>query len=110
MDVYKFTVTALLAFFGMLFSGLSLAEADLRVAIVSSQIQGSTQLGKTHVEGLGEVSFVGSKNGNQVVVHAQDARGEVIGKAETVIGLMQTPIYVLTSGGLKKITIYWGSN
>ena len=59
---------------------------------------------------MGEVSFVGSKNGNQLVVHAQDANGEVIGKAETVIGLRETPIYVLTSDGLKKITIYWDSN
>ncbi len=110
MVIYKFAVTALLALLVMLFSGLSHADADLRVAIVSSQIQGSTQLGKTHVDGLGEVNFVGSKNGNHVVVHAQDPRGEVIGKAETVVGLSQTPIYVLTSDGLKKITIYWGSD
>jgi hypothetical protein len=102
--------SVLLLLVSLLFTGLALADADLRVAIVSSQIQGSTELGKTHVDGLGEVSFVGSKNGNQVVVHAQDAKGEVIGKAETVIGLMQTPIYVLTSDGLKKITIYWGSD
>ena len=94
----------------LLFTGLAFADADLRVTIVSSQIQGSTELGKTHVDGLGEVSFIGSKNGNQVIVHAQDPDGKVIGKADTVIGLNQTPIYVLTDGGLKKITIYWGSN
>lgn len=101
---------SILLFLSLLFTGLALADTDLRVAIVSSQIQGSTELGKIHVDGLGEVSFIGSKNGNQVVVHAKDPEGEVIGKAETVIGLKQTPIYVLTSDGLTKITIYWGSN
>ena len=94
----------------LLFTGLALADADLRVAIVSNQIQGATNLGKTNVEGAGEVSFIATKYGNQVIVHAQDASGEVIGKAETVIGLKQTPIYVLTSGGLEKVTIYWGSD
>lgn len=93
-----------------MFSGLARADVDIRVSIVSSEIQGSTNLGKTYVEGSGEVNLIASKNGNQVVVHAQDPEGKVIGKAETVIGLNQTPIYVLTSDGLKKITIFWGSD
>ena len=94
----------------LMFSGFAHADADLRVLIDSSQIQGATNLGKTSVEGVGEVSFIASKNGNQVIVYAQDPAGEVIGKAETVIGLKQTPIYVLTSDGLEKVTIYWGTD
>ena len=93
----------------LLFTGLALADIDLRVAIVSSQIQGSTQLGKTHVDGLGEVSFTGSKSGNQLIVHARGPDGTVIGRAETIVGLKETPIYVATDKGLQKITIYWGT-
>ncbi len=109
MVIYKFTVSALLTLLVMLYSGLSHADANLRVAIVSSQIQGSTQLGKTHVDGLGEVSFTGSKNGNQLIVHATGPDGTVNGKAESVIGLGDTPIYVVTPDGLQKVTIFWGA-
>jgi len=56
------------------------------------------------------VGLIARRNGNLLVVHARGPDGKVIGKAETVIGLKDTPIYVLTPGGLKKITIYWGSD
>lgn len=92
----------------MIYSGHGIADTDFRVSIESSQVQGSMNLGKAFVEGLGEISLTASKNGNQLVIHAQDPKGEFIGKAETVIGLEQTPIYVLTADGLKKITIHWG--
>ena len=59
---------------------------------------------------MGEVGLIARRNGNLLVVHARGPDGKVIGKAETVIGLKDTPIYVLTPGGLKKITIYWGSD
>ncbi len=81
---------------------------ELTVPIASSDIHGSTDLGSTHVDGSGEVSFTASKNGMQIVVHASRADGTVIGRAETVVGLTQTPIYVTTDSGLQKITIYWG--
>ena len=59
---------------------------------------------------MGAVSLIARKNGNQLVVHARDPDGKIIGKAETVIGLKDTPIYIATSEGLKKITIYWGAS
>lgn len=90
------------------FGGTALAEGDLRLSIVSSQLDGPTPLGQLHVDGPGEVSFVGQRHGQQVVIHARNPEGEIIGRAETVIGLGQTPIYVLTGGGLEKITIRWG--
>lgn len=86
----------------------TLAANELEVAIVSSDIQGSTELGSTQVDGSGQVSFTASKNGMQVVIHASKADGTVIGKAETVVGLAETPIYVMTDNGLQKVTIYWG--
>lgn len=69
--------------------------------------QGSTV--NAQIQGVGTVNFFARKNGNQIIVHAQDSAGKVIGKAETVAGLKQTPIYISASGGLEKITIYWGT-
>ena len=88
----------------------ALADVELPIQIPSSQIQTSTNLGATLVEGVGAVSLIADRNGNQLVIHAQGPDGKVIGKAETVIGLKQTPIYVSTPSGLSKITIYWDSD
>ena len=84
------------------------ADSNFSVSLSSEQIKISSDLGKIEVEGVGEVGLIARRNGNQLVVHAQGPDGKIIGKAETVIGLKDTPIYVLTPGGLKKITIYWG--
>ena len=86
------------------------ADSNLYVSLSSDQVKVSSDLGKIAIEGVGEVGLVARRSGNQLVVHAQDPDGKIIGKAETVVGLKETPIYVLTSDGLKKITIYWGSN
>lgn len=85
------------------------ADSDLYVSLLSEQIENSFDLGNIEVEGVGEVNLIAHKNGNQLIIHARGPDGKVIGKAETVVGLKETPIYVLTSEGLKKITIYWGA-
>ncbi len=105
-----FSKQALPALLLIAFSTLGQADADLWVSMESSQIEGSTDIGTAFVEGPGEISLVASKNGNRLVVHARDSAGVVIGKAETVVGVGQTPIYVMTSDGLEKIMIYWGAN
>ena len=46
-------------------------------------------------------------SGNQAVIHAQNFDSKIKGKAETVIGLKETPIFVLTPNGLKKIIVHW---
>ncbi len=84
------------------------ADTDFHVSLLSEQIQNSSDLGNIEVDGVGAVNLVAHKTGNQLIVHAQDPDGKVIGKAETVIGLKDTPIYVMTSEGLEKITIFWG--
>ena len=85
------------------------ATPDLFVSFLSAEISSATDLGVVEVNGVGTVKLIASKNGNQLTVHAQDPNGEVIGKAESIVGLNDTPIYVVTSSGLQKITIYWGS-
>jgi len=88
----------------------SYAESKLSVSILSEQVEAATGLGKVEVDGVGAVNLVAQKIGSQLIVHAQGPDGTVIGKAESVIGLRDTPIYVMTPDGLEKITILWGSN
>ena len=84
------------------------ADSELFVSLPSTQINHSTELGVSTVEGIGDVKLVAHKNGNQLIVHAQDSEGRTIGKAETIAGLKETPLYVTTPQGLQKIIIYWG--
>ncbi len=95
--------------FFTLFTLTCFANTDFQVSLLSENIKSSSELGTVNVEGLVEVSLVARKTGNQVVIYAMDRNDKVIGKAETVAGLKETPIFVLTSEGLKKITVYWGA-
>jgi hypothetical protein len=85
------------------------ADSVFHVSRLTENIDNSSDLGNLHIQGVGTVNLFARKNGNQIIVHAQDPDGKVIGKAETVAGLKQTPIYISASGGLEKITIYWGT-
>jgi hypothetical protein len=86
------------------------ADASLKVSLLSDQVGNASDLGAINIPGVGEVSLIARRDGNQLVVHAEGPDGKIIGKAETVVGLKDTPIYVLTPGGLEKITIYWGAD
>jgi hypothetical protein len=86
------------------------ASTVFNASVTSDQIKSTSELGIINVEGLGEVSLVAHKTGNQLVIFAEDANGKVIGKAETVVGMKETPINVLSADGLKKIIIFWGIN
>ena len=85
------------------------ADSELRVKFRSGELGSSADLGFVDVEGLGAVELTASRNGSQLTVYARYTDGRVIGKAETVVGLRDTPIYVKTSRGLEKITIFWGA-
>jgi len=86
------------------------ANPDLFVSFLSAEVGSTTDLGVVEVNGVGAVRLIASKKDSQLIVHAQDPNGEVIGKAESIVGLNDTPIYVTTSAGLQKIMIYWGKN
>jgi len=92
----------------LLFVMNSYAGTSLFTPVLSEQLNNVAELGKVQVEGVGEVTLIARRNKNQLIIHAQDAIGHVIGKAETLSGLKETPIYVLTDTGLKKIIIHWG--
>ena len=86
------------------------ADASLKVSLLTNQVGNASDLGDINIPGVGEVSLIARRDGNQLVVHAEGPDGKIIGKAESVVGLKDTPIYILAPGGLEKITIYWGAN
>ena len=86
------------------------ADSELRLAFPPDQLSGATELGAVQVEGVGSVRLTAQKNGTRLVIYAESPDGSVIGKAETVVGLKDTPIYVKGANGLEKITIHWGAN
>ena len=46
-------------------------------------------------------------NGKQLVVQAIGPEGNIIGRAESVIGIQETPVYITTPAGLKQLKIVW---
>jgi hypothetical protein len=79
----------------------------LKVDLRADQIVGDQNLGSLQVDGVGEVKLTARRSGNQIVVQAAKADGTVVGRAESVVGLNETPIYLQTPQGLKKVTILW---
>ena len=85
-----------------------LAEPVLHVAAHSAQLGDVTSLGGVDVEGVGEVQLSAKRSGSQILVKAIGPGEVMLGRAETTIGLSETPVYISTPSGLRKITIYWG--
>ena len=78
-------------------------KADLR----ADQVAGIRDLGSLKVEGVGKVNLTATRDGTRIIVQAVKADGTVAGRAESVVGVNETPIYVQTPEGLKKLTILW---
>ena len=93
----------------LLASGKVMAEPTLYVAGHSTDLADVTRLGDVEVEGVGRVELTARRNQAQVVVQALGPDRAMLGRAETTVGLAETPVFITTPGGLKKITIYWGS-
>ena len=79
----------------------------LKVDQKADQVMGLVELGTLPVEGAGTVKLTASREGKLVVIQAIGAEGKVIGRAESTVGLNETPIYVTTPKGLKKLTVIW---
>lgn len=83
------------------------AQTELIVPLRSQDLPAEMTLGSIQVEGLGSVELVAKRTGTRVIIHALGKAGEVIGKADTFIGLTSTPIYIQGQSGLHKIDILW---
>jgi len=66
-----------------------------------------SMIGKLTVAGAGEVTFLANRTQGRLVINARGADGAQIGRAESVIGLGDTPIYVRSAQGLYKVLIHW---
>ncbi len=93
----------------LLVCGSVMAELVLNVAMHSKELEKTTELGEVSIEGVGKVKLTARRNNAQVVIQAAGPGQELLGRAETTIGLAETPVYVRTPGGLKKITVVWGT-
>lgn len=88
--------------------GSVLAEPVLNVAKHSVDLDSVTVLGKVDVEGLGKVQLTAKRNKSQLVIQAESPGKDIVGRAETTVGLAETPVYIRTPDGLSKLTVYWG--
>ncbi len=66
-----------------------------------------SMIGKLTVAGAGEVTFLANRTQGRLVINAKGADGAQIGRAESVVGLGDTPIYIRSAQGLYKIVIHW---
>jgi len=92
----------------MLWGCAVMAEPVLRVAIQPMALDKATDLGEVDVGGVGKVRLSASRSNGQVVIRASGPARDLLGRAEATLGLMETPVYIKTPAGLKKITVIWG--
>jgi hypothetical protein len=66
-----------------------------------------SQIGTLELKGVGNVKFFAHLNQGRLFVNAVGADGSPIGRAESLVGLGDTPIYIRSAQGLYKILIHW---
>jgi hypothetical protein len=59
------------------------------------------------VAGAGKVTFFANLTQGRLVIKAVRADGSQIGRAESIVGLGDTPIYIQSLQGLRKILVHW---
>lgn len=64
-------------------------------------------IGKLTIAGAGEVTFSADRTQSRLLLKAVGADGAQIGRAESVVGLGDTPIYIRSAQGLYKVLIHW---
>lgn len=60
---------------------------------------------KNDSEGI--ITFLAKQDKNQLIIKAHNQNGRLIGKAKSVVGLSETPIYIKTEQGLKQVLLEW---
>ncbi len=98
-----YLLISLLFFTGLVWANNFKLSASLPVQTLKNAVE----VGSLEVIGVGKVLFKAKRNGGQIVIKAQGPDGKAIGRAETIVGLRSTPIYILTPSGLEKIEIVW---
>lgn len=79
----------------------------LRAVLLTPQSQQLQDLGSLKVEGFGMVTLMARQTGKQLTVQAVSPDGKVIGQAESVTGVRETPVAIITSKGLVTLIVVW---
>lgn len=95
--------------FGLIFfiTQPALASTILYAEMASIDVNESIELGNLEIKDLGKVVFSAVRNKKQIFIDALDQKGRKVGRAETVIGVKETPIFLITTSGLEKVIIKW---
>ena len=92
----------------LLLSPLAWANGvEFKSPINTNQLSPSAELGSIEIRNIGKVVLFARRKGTQLFIEASGPKGKMLGRAETFTGLHETPIYIKTIDGLKKITIFW---
>ena len=82
------------------------AAPDVSVEAPAPTVERAT-VAQVQVEKLGEVHLSAERIGTRLKVQAASASGAVVGRADTVVGLSETPLFVQTPDGMVRIVIHW---
>lgn len=79
----------------------------LRAVLPSPHSQQLQDLGSLKVEGFGTVTLKARQTGKQLTVQVLSPAGKVIGQAESVTGVRETPVAIITPKGLVTLIVVW---
>ncbi len=83
------------------------ADVELVVSVPSAHLHAATELGTVDIPAVGRVTVTAQRDGARVLLQATNPAGSIIGRAETVMGLQHTPLYLRTPAGLTRLLIRW---
>jgi hypothetical protein len=83
------------------------ADLGMTAPVAAADVVATQDLGSVTVPGVGPVRIVAQRWESTVTLLASGPDGRLLGQAESVIGLGETPIAVQTPEGLKTITVTW---
>ncbi len=83
------------------------ADTELVASVPSAHLQAVTELGTVDIPAVGRVTVTAQRDGARVLLQATNPAGSIIGRAETVLGLQHTPLYLRTPAGLTRLLIRW---
>ena len=90
-------------------SAMAAENNVLKVDQKADQVSLDQNIGSLNVEGAGTVKFTARRVGMKLMVQAVGENDAVIGLAESVVGVVETPIYIKTPAGLKQLKIVWNT-
>ena len=79
----------------------------LNVAQSADQVTDTQELGSLQVAEVGPIKLSARRVGTKLVVQAVGEKDTVIGLAESVVGTVETPIFITTPAGIKLLKIVW---